>query len=111
MLANIFRNSWHARSFPPTLIFLGFFGFLGACLIWAGADLGGWTNIYGAPATLSSFAFNTLMGLAGGMIGEGKHVLSWSGINSKNKNVPSGNYLLIIDNGATFHSQKIILLK
>ena len=51
-----------------TLI-VGFFGFLGACLIWAGSDFGGWVNIYGAPATLSSFAFNTLMGLAGGMIG------------------------------------------
>ena len=51
-----------------TLI-VGFFGFLGACLIWAGSDFGGWINIYGAPATLSSFAFNTLMGLAGGMIG------------------------------------------
>jgi Amt family ammonium transporter len=47
-----------------TLI-VGFFGFLGACLIWAGSDFGGWINIYGAPATLSSFAFNTLMGLAG----------------------------------------------
>ena len=52
----------------PILI-VGFFGFLGACLIWAGADYGGWENIYGATATLSSFAFNTLMGLAGGMIG------------------------------------------
>ena len=51
------------------MIIVGFFGFLGGCLIWAGADLGGWINIYGAPATLSSFAFNTLMGLAGGMIG------------------------------------------
>jgi ammonia channel protein AmtB len=51
-----------------TLI-VGFFGFLGGCLIWGGADLGGWTNIYGAPATLSSFVFNTLMGLSGGMIG------------------------------------------
>jgi len=51
-----------------TLI-VGFFGFLGACLIWAGSDTSGWVNIYGANATLSSFVFNTLMGLAGGMIG------------------------------------------
>jgi|TARA_B110000971_G_C19992568_1_gene492667 ammonia channel protein AmtB len=57
------------------MIIMGFFGFLGACLIWPG--LGGlgmqevttWTQIYGAPATLSSFVYNTLMGLAGGMIG------------------------------------------
>ena len=60
-----------------TLI-VGFFGFLGGCLIWPGvgiydtasmAGVEGWTNIYGAPMTLSSFVFNTLMGLAGGMIG------------------------------------------
>jgi Amt family ammonium transporter len=57
------------------MIIMGFFGFLGACLIWPG--LGGlgmqevttWTQIYGAPATLSSFVYNTLMGMAGGMIG------------------------------------------
>ena len=51
-----------------TLI-VGFFGFLGGCLIWGASETGGWTNIYGASATLSSFCFNTLMGLAGGMIG------------------------------------------
>ena len=49
--------------------------------------------------------------IANGIISEGEHVLSWNGINNKNKNVPSGTYLLIIDNEATFHSQKIILLK
>ena len=51
-----------------TLI-VGFFGFVGGCLIWGASDFGGWTNIYGAPATLSSFVFNMLMGLSGGMIG------------------------------------------
>jgi Amt family ammonium transporter len=57
------------------MIIVGFFGFLGACLIWPGLPALGmqevttWTNIYGAPATLGSFAFNTLMGLGGGMIG------------------------------------------
>jgi ammonium transporter, Amt family len=49
------------------IIIVGFFGFLGACLIMnPGAQ---WTNIYGQPATLSSFAFNTLMSFAGGIIG------------------------------------------
>ncbi len=49
------------------IIIVGFFGFLGACLIFnPGAQ---WTNIYGQPATLSSFAFNTLMSFAGGIIG------------------------------------------
>lgn len=49
------------------LIIVGFFGFLGGCIIYVtGAQ---WTNIYGQPATLSSFAFNTLMSFAGGIIG------------------------------------------
>jgi Amt family ammonium transporter len=49
------------------LIIVGFFGFLGGCIIYSsGAQ---WINIYGAPTTLSAFAFNTLMGFAGGLIG------------------------------------------
>ncbi|MCC9626065.1 ammonium transporter [Thalassospira sp. MA62] len=48
------------------LIVMGFFGFLGGCIIYTG-DM--WTTIYNTPATLSAFAFNTLMGVAGGMIG------------------------------------------
>jgi Ammonia permease len=48
------------------LIVMGFFGFLGGCIIYTGDT---WTTIYNTPATLSAFAFNTLMGVAGGMIG------------------------------------------
>jgi len=48
------------------LIVMGFFGFLGGCIIYNG---GTWMTIYNTPATLSAFAFNTLMGVAGGMIG------------------------------------------
>lgn len=49
------------------LIIVGFFGFLGGCIIYnTGAQ---WTNIYGQPATLSAFMFNALMGFAGGLIG------------------------------------------
>ncbi|AHC26564.1 MULTISPECIES: ammonium transporter [Mycobacteriaceae] len=48
------------------LIFTGFFGFLMGCVIYAGD---GFTTIYASPTTLSAFAFNTLMGLAGGIIG------------------------------------------
>lgn len=48
------------------LIFIGFFGFLMGCVIYT-AD--GYTTIYGSPTTLSTFAFNTLMGLSGGIIG------------------------------------------
>lgn len=49
------------------LIIVGFFGFLGGCLIYNGSAQ--WTTIYGNPATLSSYAFNTLMGFSGGIIG------------------------------------------
>jgi ammonia channel protein AmtB len=49
------------------LIIVGFFGFLGGCIIYVNG--GQWTNIYGQPATLSAFAFNTLMGFCGGLIG------------------------------------------
>ncbi len=49
------------------LIIVGFFGFLAACAI---LNAGGqWTNIYGEPMTLSSVAFNALMGFSGGLIG------------------------------------------
>ena len=49
------------------LIIVGFFGFLGGCIIYnSGAQ---WINIYGQPTNLSAFAFNALMGFAGGLIG------------------------------------------
>jgi len=49
------------------MIIIGFFGFLGGCYLYSGTAQ--WTNIYGAPVTLSSFVFNTLMSMAGGIIG------------------------------------------
>ncbi|MEM8553694.1 MAG: ammonium transporter [Pseudomonadota bacterium] len=49
------------------LIIVGFFGFLGGCIIYMPGEQ--WINIYGQPATLSAFAFNTLMGFSGGIIG------------------------------------------
>lgn len=48
------------------LIFTGFFGFLMGCVIYGS---GGYSTIYGTPTNLSAFAFNTLMGLAGGILG------------------------------------------
>jgi ammonia channel protein AmtB len=50
------------------MIIVGFFGFLGGCIIFNGGDTG-WTTIYGNPTNLSAFAFNTLMGFSGGVIG------------------------------------------
>ena len=61
------------HSLPMTLIGLmmiifGFFGFLGGCIIFNGGETG-WTTIYNTPTNLSAFAFNTLMGFSGGIIG------------------------------------------
>ena len=53
--------------FGLMLLIVGFFGFLGGCIIYAGS--GQWTTIFGNPATLSSIAFNTLMCFSGGVIG------------------------------------------
>ena len=49
------------------LIAVGFFGEQGGCLFYGGSVQ--WTNIYGMPTTLSTICFNTLMGIAGGIIG------------------------------------------
>lgn len=49
------------------LIIVGFFGFLGGCLIYSGS--GQWTTIFGTPVTLSAISFNTLMAFSGGIIG------------------------------------------
>lgn len=61
------------HSLPMTLIGLmmiifGFFGFLGGCIIFNTGDIG-WMTIYNTPTNLSAFAFNTLMGFAGGIVG------------------------------------------
>jgi Amt family ammonium transporter len=65
-------NDLSGHNMPMTviglmLIIVGFFGFLGGCIIYVNG--GQWTNIYGQPATLSAFSFNTLMGFCGGLIG------------------------------------------
>ncbi len=72
--ANVIKG----HSLPMTatglmLIVVGFFGFLGACVIFPGSPVSFhptmWTNIYGGPTTLSAICFNTLMAVAGGIIG------------------------------------------
>ena len=71
-------NNIAGHSMPMTLIGLmliiaGFWGFLMACVIVPG-EAWSWaadkaTTIYGTPMTISSVAFNVLMGFAGGIIG------------------------------------------
>ncbi len=54
-------------TFGLMLLIVGFFGFLGGCIIYNGT--GQWTTIFGNPTTLSAVAFNTLMCFGGGIIG------------------------------------------
>lgn len=71
-------NHIAGHSMPMTLIGLmlivaGFWGFLMGCVIVPG-EAWSWgggieATIYGTPMTLSGMTFNTLMGLAGGIIG------------------------------------------
>ena len=53
--------------FGLMILFVGFFGFLGGCIIYNGT--GQWTTIFGNPTTLSAIAFNTVMAFGGGIIG------------------------------------------
>lgn len=54
-------------TFGLMVLIVGFFGFLGGCIIYNGTAQ--WTTIFGNPVTLSAVAFNTLMCFAGGIIG------------------------------------------
>jgi len=53
--------------FGLMVLIVGFFGFLGGCIIYNGTSQ--WTSIFGNPVTLSAVAFNTLMCFSGGIIG------------------------------------------
>lgn len=70
-------NAIPPHNLPLTLvglmaIIVGFFGFLGGCIIYntdGALEVSQWVTIYGTPATLSAVAFNTLMSFADGIIG------------------------------------------
>ena len=67
-------NQIRGHSLPMTitglmLIVVGFFGFIGACVVYNYGPNGQWENIYGGATTLSAYTFNTLMAVAGGIIG------------------------------------------
>jgi ammonia channel protein AmtB len=51
------------------LIFTGFYGFYGACLVIASTAFPGWANIYLSPSTLGSITMVITMGFAGGFTG------------------------------------------
>ncbi|MEM8950261.1 MAG: ammonium transporter [Pseudomonadota bacterium] len=54
-------------TFGLMVLIVGFFGFLGGCIIYMGGEQ--WVTIFGNPTTLSAIGFNTLMCFAGGIIG------------------------------------------
>ena len=71
-------NAIPGHSMPMTLVGLmliiaGFWGFLMGCVIVPGEawswSTSSFNTIYGTPMTLSGMTFNTLMGMAGGIIG------------------------------------------
>ena len=71
-------NDINGHNLPLTciglmLIIVGFWGFLMACVIVPGEAWSWypdkWASIYGTPLTLSTLAFNILMGFSGGIIG------------------------------------------
>ena len=41
----------------------------------------------------------------------GNHSLTWNGLNNLGQEVPSGTYLLVVDNEQKFYTQKLLLLK
>jgi ammonia channel protein AmtB len=51
------------------LIFTGFYGFYGACLVIASTSFPGWATIYLDPTTLGSIAMVITFGFAGGFTG------------------------------------------
>jgi ammonia channel protein AmtB len=66
-IVNILPHNLPSTLLGLMLIYVGFFGFLGGCII--AVTNGEWMTIYGTPTNLSAFVFNALMGLAGGLIG------------------------------------------
>jgi ammonia channel protein AmtB len=64
---NIAGHSTPMSMIGLMMIVVGFFGFLGGCIIYMpGAQ---WTSIFGNETTLSAISFNTLMAISGGIIG------------------------------------------
>ena len=41
----------------------------------------------------------------------GNHYLTWNGLNNLEQEVPSGTYVLVVDNEQKFYTQKLLLLK
>jgi ammonia channel protein AmtB len=69
-LARQFRpHNLHMTLLGLMLIFTGFYGFYGACLVIASTSFPGWATIYLDPTTLGSIAMVITFGFAGGFTG------------------------------------------
>jgi ammonium transporter, Amt family len=69
-LARQFRpHNLHITALGLMLIFTGFYGFYGACLVIASTSFPGWATIYLSPSTLGSITMVITMGFAGGFTG------------------------------------------
>ena len=53
----------------------------------------------------------TIVELYSGKKKAGDHYLTWNGLNNLGEEVPSGTYILIVDNEQKFYKQKLLLLK
>src|SRR5215216_5306198 len=62
-------HNLHITALGLMLIFTGFYGFYGACLVIASTSFPGWANIYLSPTTLGSITMVITMGFAGGFTG------------------------------------------
>src|SRR5215204_2862868 len=69
-LARQFRpHNLHITALGLMLIFAGFYGFYGACLVIASTAFPGWATIYLSPTTLGSITMVITFGFAGGFTG------------------------------------------
>src|SRR5687767_6564373 len=69
-LARQFRpHNLHITALGLMLIFTGFYGFYGACLVIASTTFPGWATIYLSPSTLGSITMVITFGFAGGFTG------------------------------------------
>ena len=69
-LARAFRpQDLHRTLLGLMLIFTGFYGFYGACLVISSQSFPGWANIYLSPTTLGTITMVITFGFAGGFTG------------------------------------------
>ena len=70
------------------------------------------TNSYDIiSAKIFNLKGQSVVDLYSGKKEAGNHSLTWNGLNNLGQEVPSGTYLLVVDNEQKFYTQKLLLLK